>query len=129
MLQVMPKRERQITWLELGVRNGGIRAAMTAATWAYTWAVTREALGHDPSVDEVADWWNTPRRTAFREQAAFRKAYPMLDNPAPIYASDEARAGLAMHAAFGDKLDKWASERRKGRATDPIKAVVLAARI
>ncbi len=125
----MPKRERQITWLELAVRNAGIRAAMTASVWAYEWATTREALEHEPTVEEVADWWKMARRTAFREQAAFRKAFPTLETPAPIYASEQARATMARHAAFGDKVDRWAAERRKGRATDAIKAVVLPARI
>lgn len=66
---------------------------------------------------------------AFREQAAFRRAFPTLDTPAPLYATDEARAIMARHAAFGEKVDKWADARRKGRGTDAIKAVVLQARI
>ena len=124
----MPKRQRPVTWLELAVRNAGIRAAMTAITWAYEWATTREALGHEPTVEEVADWWSMARRTAFREQAAFRRAFPTLETPAPIYASEEARAVMARHAAFGEKVDRWAEARRKGRGTDAIKAVVLPAR-
>jgi hypothetical protein len=90
------KREpRQTTWIEVGVRNAGIRKTMTALTWAHLWAVVREATGHDPTVEEVAAWWREPERTAYREQAAFRAAFPKLDTPAVIYEDPEVRAKIA----------------------------------
>jgi len=82
-------RTRQLTWLEVAIGNAGFRRAITGMTWAYIWGVTREALGHDPSVDEVADWWNSSRRTAFRDQAAFKASFPMLDSPAVIVDQPE----------------------------------------
>lgn len=123
----MAKRKQPMTWLELAVRTAGFRAAVTATGWAYCWAVTREALGHEPTVEEVADWWNMSRRTAFREQATFRKAFPMLETPARLYATDEARAAVARHAAFGTKVERWANERRAKRDTDSIRAMLLPA--
>lgn len=116
-----------MTWLEVAVRNGGMRAAVTAMSWAYCWAVTREAIGHDPSVEEVADWWNMARRSAFREQAAFRKAFPTFESPAPIYATPESREAVARHARAGQKIDGWISERRKRKETDSVNAFMLPA--
>ena len=104
-----------------------MRAAVTAMSWAYCWAVTREAIGHEPSVEEVADWWNMARRSAFREQAAFRKAFPTLETPAAIYATPESRATAARHAATGDKLERWVAERRKRKDTDSVNAFTLPA--
>ena len=123
----MPKQERPVTWIEVAVRNAGIRASITAMGWAYSWAVTREAIGHEPTVEEVADWWNMSRRTAFREQAAFRKAFPTLDSPAPIYSTPDARGAVARHAATGQKLDRWITERRRHKDTDSVKAFMLPA--
>jgi hypothetical protein len=111
--------------MELGVRNAGMRATVTAVGWAYCWAVTREAIGHDPSVEEVAGWWNMSRRTAFRDQAAFRKAFPTLDTPAPMYATPESRVGVARHAAAGEKVERWFEERIRRRDADSIKAFML----
>ncbi len=120
----MPKQKRPPTWLEVAVLNGGMRAAFTAMSWAYCWAVTREAIGHEPTVEEVADWWNMARRSAFREQAAFRESFPTLENPAPIYATPEARENLARHAAVGQKVDRWKAERRSRKETDSVKAFI-----
>lgn len=123
----MAKRRRPATWLEVAVARAGMRTAVKAITWAYEWAVTREAVGHEPTADEVAEWWKLSRRTAFREQAAFREAFPELDSPAPIYASAEAREALARLADFGNKVDDWAAERRERRELDALKAVMTPA--
>lgn len=116
----MAKPKRPPTWLDVAVHNVGLRLAVRALNWAYCWAVVREALGHDPSVEEVAEWWNMARRTAFRDQADFRKAFPTLETPAPLYASPEARAAIARHAEFGDKVEKWGAERRARREATAI---------
>ena len=118
----MAKQKRPITWMEIAVRNGGMRAAITAVSWSYCWAVTREALGHEPTVEEVADWWNMARRSAFREQAAFRKAFPTLENPAAIYSTPESRESVAKHAAYGEKVEKWKADRRINKEADSVRA-------
>jgi len=97
--------QRPMTWLEVAVRNGGFRKALKALVWAQTWATVREAIGHDPTVDEVADWWKAPRRSAFRDQAAFRECFPSLDSPAPIFAAPELREKMRQAAKASDDLD------------------------
>lgn len=82
---------RQVTWLEIAVRNAGFRRGVRAVTWAFLWGVAREGLGHDPTVEDVATFWTSSRRTAFRDQASFRKAYPDLDTPAALFETAEAR--------------------------------------
>ena len=109
----MARSKRKATWLDVAVTNAGLRRGTTALVWAYQWAVVREALEHEPTVDEVAEWWAMNRRTAFRDQASFRAAFPMLDTPAQIYASPEVRANLKTHADFGDKVEKAGEKRRQ----------------
>lgn len=120
----MVKPENQGTWIQLGVRNAGIRKTMKAINWAYCWAVVQESMGREPTVEEVGDWWNMSRRTAFRDQSSFRAAFPTLDSPAPLYASEEARSKIARHAAFGDRMDRWAEERRSRREVDAVDAAM-----
>ena len=55
-----------------------------AMMWVMSWSAVREADGEPPSVDRVAEWWRESRRTAFREQDAFRKAFPTLLTPEKI---------------------------------------------
>lgn len=110
-------RKRPPSWIEVAVANAGLRTGLRAMTWAYEWAVTRESLGHDPSAEEVAKWWAMPERTAYREQAAFREAFPTLDDPAPIYNDDKVRAALKTQADFGDHLDEL-GEKRRARKRD-----------
>jgi hypothetical protein len=97
-------RKKQQTWLEVAVRNGGFIKAGRAMKWAFFWAMAREDLGHDPTVDEVADWWYDSRRTAFRRQEAFRECFPMLESPALMFESEEAKAKLREMIAAGEEL-------------------------
>ena len=83
---VKPKRAPQ-TWLELAVANAGMRLGLRGMSWALSWAIVSAATGHDPSAEEVAAWWKENPRTAYREQAAFRKAFPDLDTPARLFVS------------------------------------------
>lgn len=107
--------QRQPTWLDVAVHNVGLRLAVRALSWAYNWAVVREAIERDPTVEEVAEWWGMARRTAFRDQADFRRAFPTLESPAAIYSTDEARATMRRHAEFGHKLDRLGAEFRRRR--------------
>ena len=120
----MARRSRPVTWLELATHNVGVRKAVTATNWAYCWAVAREAIGHEPTVEEVCEWWNMSRRTAFREQAIFREAFPTLETPARIYESPEAREALARTAAAADKVEDWIRQRRARREVDGVRAVL-----
>jgi hypothetical protein len=106
------KPSRQATWIEVAVKNAGFRKALTALTWAYSWAIVRESIGHEPSVDEVAEWWNENRRTAFREQSAFRLAFPTLETPAQLFQSPVMKTKIAEAARFGERIDGSLARKR-----------------
>ena len=112
MLKKRPAR----TWLEVAVARAGLRTGIRAMTWAYEWGVTREAVEHEPTVEEVAEYWKLTRRTAFREQASFREAFPMLENPGRIYETEEARAALNKHADLGARIEEHGEQRRARKA-------------
>jgi hypothetical protein len=80
-----------------------------------SWSAVREADGVVPTTDRVAEWWKESRRTAFREQDAFRKAFPTLQTPETIYEIDGvqqfAQAVVLLDAAVSDGKDA-----REGRA-------------
>jgi aminopeptidase N len=77
--------------MQVAVRNAGFKMGTRALVWALLWAVTREAIGREPAVEDVMEWWNESRATAFREQAAFRKAFPTLKTPALIWDNPDAQ--------------------------------------
>jgi hypothetical protein len=108
--------KRKLTWIEVAVANGGFRKAIKALSWAHSWIYVEVALGREPSVDEVAEWWFESRRTAFREQAAFRECFPMLDNPAPLYAKPYQRERVEKGVAQLATLE--AALRRARRPAD-----------
>ena len=99
------KRGQAATWMEVAVSNAGMRKAISGLDWAYCWGVARESIGHDPSVEEVADWWRQSHRTAYRNQAAFRRAFPTLVTPARIFENAEIRNRLREVARLGDQMD------------------------
>ncbi len=107
------KRGHAATWMEVAVANAGIRKGLSALGWAYSWAVARQSIGHDPSVEEVADWWRQSHRTAYRNQAAFRKAFPTLETPFRIFENPEIQERLQEVADFGDRIDPENASRAK----------------
>lgn len=112
----MPRKTKPKAWLEVAVVNGGIRQAFRAINWAHSWIQVHVALGRDPSVNEVAEWWNQSRRTTFREQAAFRACFPTLDGPSPRYANP--KQAEAVRKAVDLLQDLKASKRSTQQATD-----------
>ncbi|MHB8246233.1 MAG: hypothetical protein ACYDGN_12940 [Acidimicrobiales bacterium] len=84
---------------------------------AVTWGVARESLGQDPTADQVAEWWAESRRTAFREQAAFRVAFPTLETPAALFEHREARDRLRQLARLGDEIKSKGRLRALEEAT------------
>lgn len=109
----MPKRpSRSPTWIEVAVSNAGFRKANTALVWAMCWAIVREVIADDPTVEQVADWWSTPYRTAYREQAAFREAFPTLDSPTQMLDAPETREHIANLAKAMQRSDEKKKSRR-----------------
>jgi hypothetical protein len=110
----MPRRQtRKVTWIEVGVRNAGLRKTIKGLSWAYMWATVREVQGSDPTVEQVANWWKEAERTSYREQAAFREAFPTLETPAKIFQDPALRANLAKAAMASDELDEAIRSRRR----------------
>ena len=119
------KQQRQATWIEIAVRNGGFRKAIKALTWANSWIHVQIDLGRDPSVDEVAEWWNESRRTAFREKAAFRECFPDLETPAAIFDNPQARAKIEQGAAALAKLEAKVQSAKRSVDLDLLQAGLL----
>jgi hypothetical protein len=72
-----------VTWADVGFRNAGIRAASRGLKFALGWGLATAELGREPeSVEEYAETMQESRATAFRDQQAFRRAFPDEESPA-----------------------------------------------
>lgn len=86
---------RQSTWAELGWRNAGMRTTNRALNFAVRWGVLSAELGREPrSVDEYAELTGESRASAFRDQQAFREAFPGEESPARMNGQSGAQARL-----------------------------------
>lgn len=57
--------------------NAGLRGTIRAFKFALAWGLATAELHREPeSVEELAQVMKLSRATAFRDQAAFRKAFP-----------------------------------------------------
>lgn len=119
------KPQRRPTWIEVAVKNGGFRKAIRALSWAQSWIYVEVALGREPTVDEVAEWWNESRRTAFREQAAFRECFPKLDSPAPLYAARGERERIQKSVESLSKLEAAVRKARRPNDSEILAAGLL----
>lgn len=104
---------RSPSLMEVAVRNAGIIKGSTAITWIWCWGVAKAALGHTPTVEEVAEWWNASARSCYRDQSAFRRAFPGYEDPEKLTEIPAVKAVIEETAvkmtALGEKL---ASRRR-----------------
>lgn len=99
--------------MEVAVAKGGVRKGLRVATFVAQWTIAQAQLGHEPTVEEAADWWRESRTSWFRRQAEFREIFG-LPTPAPFAAQ-----GIA-HVA--ERLDR----RDLGRAIGELGRVVVA---
>lgn len=77
----MPAK-RKPTWAEVGIRNAGLRTTLKALRFVLGWGLATAELGREPqSVDEYAEVMELSLRTAYRDQGAFRRAFPTEETP------------------------------------------------
>jgi hypothetical protein len=70
------------TLLEQIQRNtGSLRKTLQVGSTISAWAIAHRELGHTPLVHEYASYWKISERTAWREMARFKEAFPHEDNP------------------------------------------------
>ena len=79
----MAKRQPR-TLLEVAMARVGIRRGAKVLAFMIAWNLVRSELGREPDIEEYAEWWRTSIRTAYREQAMFRDAFPGETNPARL---------------------------------------------
>ena len=75
-------KQRKLTWAEIGFRNAGFGATARALKFALGWGLATASLGREPeNIEEYAKEAQESRATAFRDQQAFRLAFPEEENP------------------------------------------------
>jgi hypothetical protein len=68
--------------LQLARSRVGVRRAYRVVTFMVCWHIARRELDVDElTLDAYAEWWRVPERTAYREQALFREAFPEEATP------------------------------------------------
>jgi hypothetical protein len=78
----MGRKPRVETWAERGFKNAGIITTTRALKFALGWGLFMASEGHEPvNIDEYAEVMQESRATAFRDQQAFRQAFPDEENP------------------------------------------------
>ncbi len=112
---------RPPTWLEVAVTNAGVFKAATAIGWAWIWGITRADLGHDPTVEEVAEWWNASARTCYRHLAAFRSAFPGLSDPTAFVDQAEVKPVIESTAKSMSNFAEKVKNRKKPVDTAMLK--------
>lgn len=110
---------RQHTWAEIGWRNAGMRTTDRALRFAVRWGMCAAELGREPtSIEEYAELTRESRASAFRDQQAYREAFPAEENPTRMNEGSGAQTRL-------DEL--WEVHRDRARvalAAQPLAYVI-----
>lgn len=68
--------------LTIAARQIGMRRAFRVLTFMAAWDRARKAMRRETlTLQEYADWWRENQRTAYRDQALFREAFPSESTP------------------------------------------------
>jgi hypothetical protein len=68
--------------LTIAARRVGLRRAFRVLTFMAAWDRARRALDKRPiGLEDYREWWRETERTAYREQALFREAFPGESTP------------------------------------------------
>lgn len=68
--------------LTIAARQLGMRRAFRVLTFMAAWDRARKAMRRERiTLQEYAEWWRETERTAYRDQALFRQAFPGEDTP------------------------------------------------
>jgi hypothetical protein len=70
--------------LRIAASHVGLRRGLRALGFMVAWDMCREALGHEPDVQEYAAWWKEATSTAYRDMALFKEAFPGEDTPSRL---------------------------------------------
>ena len=75
------------TLMEMAVSKVGIYKGARVCAFICQWSMCAQALGHDITIEEYADWWKESIRSAYRHQAEFRSVFGL---PTPQVFADQA---------------------------------------
>lgn len=76
---------RRVSLASVAFLNAGIRAGSRAVSALICWGIVADSLGREPSHEEVWTYWRTSKATHYRDQAAFRKAFPGETSPQRLW--------------------------------------------
>lgn len=80
------------TWAERGFKNAGILTTTRALKFAMGWGLFMASEGREPeNIDEYAEVMQESRATAFRDQQAFRQAFPDEESPTRMNSTSGAQ--------------------------------------
>jgi len=79
-------------------RSGSHLKAAKVAAFVVAWGLARQEFGDGMTVEQYADWWKQPIRSAYREQSLFRETFAPLETPDAILDRMES-------ASMGETVD------------------------
>jgi len=87
------------------MRNAGFRATARGLRFALEWGMATAELGREPeSIEEFAEIAQESRATAFRNQQAFRRAFPGEESPARM---NEVSGNQARYEELYRSIMSW----------------------
>jgi len=111
------------TWGGIAIHNAGFRNASRALKFALGWGLATAERGCEPeSVEQYAEMMGESRATAFRDQQAFRRAFPGHESPAEI----NRESGL--QERYDALWEKLGNRKRMIQEAQPLMFALGAAR-
>jgi hypothetical protein len=78
----VPRKPHAETWAERGFKNAGMLSTARGLKFAMGWGLFMASEGREPeNIDEYAEVMQESRATAYRDQQAFRQAFPDEESP------------------------------------------------
>ena len=75
------------TLLEQAIVQVGVVKSAQVMTFILQWGLLVDKLDREPTMEEYGEYALVKRAQAFRRQALFRKSFPGVESPTPIWVA------------------------------------------
>ena len=78
----MPRKDWGKTWFAVTLQRVGFRETRKVMEFAVAWSIVTRDLGRPPkNIEEYSGWWGQSAASGYREQTAWRAAWPEYPTP------------------------------------------------
>lgn len=104
-----PKARQAQTVMEVALRGAGFRRGWKACLYLAQWGIAADDVGRALNASEVSRWWEESTATTYRNEAAFKAAFPNEVSPERLWKLAHVRGSDLASVVPVIAATRWAA--------------------